>query len=207
VIGQEVSVNQTFDDFAGSTRSALGRVNALRRVQELLVKTAGVVAYGALWGLAAASGNPPQALLSAFKVPMVLCLTVLVALPSILVTRTLLRATLSPIDLLATLVTALYRGSLVLLGFAPLLAVYAYTSQWLSPWLAQASNWLAMGVSVATLVLELRKLDAPPRVFAPLAGVSIVVLGLALLQLIALATPILPVATMFGRGIDGLVSP
>jgi hypothetical protein len=159
----------------------------------------------AAWGVAAGSAQPLLALLNVYKVPMVLSLSLLVALPAVFVARSLLRITVPPLELVAAIVTGLERGALVLVGFAPLVAVYAYTSQWVSPLLAQGSGVLALVCGVVSLRSELSKLAAPRGALAALSAVTAVALTLAVVQLISLATPVLPVHTAFSSGIDGIL--
>lgn len=197
-------MSHTMNSFTDTTSTPIERAAATRHSQSLLRRAGLTLAMAAAWGLAAGSARPALALLNIYKVPMVLSLSLLVALPAILVTRNLLRITVPPIELLTAIVTGLERGALVLIGFAPLIAVYAYTSQWASPVLAQWSGGLALVCGMTSLCLELTKLQAPKSALLLLSMVTSIALGLSLVQLISLATPVLPVHTAFGAGIDGM---
>jgi hypothetical protein len=199
-------MTQVFETFAGRLETPAARTEALRRGQGVLRHALSTLGFAAIWGVAAGAGSPALALANLYKVPMVITLSTLVALPAILTTRHLLNLESSPLDLLAVLCKSLYRAGLVLLSFAPLLAVYAYTSQWFSPLLAQISGGLAILCAALSLYSGLSKLEGNRTRLLALTAVSALTLGLALLQLIAIATPILSVPTMFGRGIDGVVS-
>jgi hypothetical protein len=92
-----------------------------------------------------------------------------------------------------------------LLGCAPLLAVYAYTTLWVAPLLAQGSAMLALACGGLSLRTELSRIEAPRGHVALLGLVAVVTTSLALLQLISLATPVLTLPTIFGGGIDGML--
>jgi hypothetical protein len=191
--------------FEQSKENALERVERSRQQHELILKSLTTLGFGAIWGLAAGSAVPTLALANVYKVPMVIALSVVVALPGVLVARHLLKLEISVQALCAAIVTSLHRSTLVLLGFAPLLGVYAYTSQWVAPWLAQGSALLAMVCGAFSLRSELARLEAPRGPLLLLGFVALVALGLSLLQLITLATPVLTLPTAFGHGIDGVL--
>jgi hypothetical protein len=185
--------------------AALERAPNARRVHDVLRRALSGLGFAAVWGLAAGSAAPALAIANIYKVPMVLALSAVVALPAVLVTRHLLRVATSKFDLCAALVTSLYRASLVLLAVAPLLGVYAYTSQWVAPLLAQGSALLALVCGGLSLRSELVRLQGPRLQLWLLGSVTTVTLGLALLQLVSLATPVLTLPTVFGSGIDGVL--
>jgi hypothetical protein len=199
-------MTQVFETFVGKLETPAARTQALQISQRVLRYAIATLAFAAVWGIAAGAGSPALALANLYKVPMVITLSTLVALPAILTTRHLLELTCTPLGVLNALTRSLYRASLVLLSFAPLLAVYAYTSQWFSPVLAQISNGLALVCAVVSLHRELGKLEGSRARLLVLTAISTLTLCLALLQLIAIATPILSVPTAFGAGIDGVVS-
>jgi len=145
------------------------------------------------------------ALFNLYKVPIVLTLSVVVTLPAVLVARRLLGIAMSPVVLLTAIVTGLERGAMVLIGFAPLIAVYAYTSQWMSPVLAQWSAGFALLCGLGSLFGDVVQLPGSKGALLVLSVVTSVVLALSLVQLISLATPVLPVHTVFGAGIDGIL--
>jgi hypothetical protein len=191
--------------FENPKPSALERVESTRQQHELLTRALTALGFGALWGLAAGSAVPALAIANVYKVPMVIALSIAVALPGVLVARHLLKLQVSVQALCAMIVTSLHRSTLVLLGFAPLLGVYAYTSQWVAPVLAQGSALIALACGALTLKSELSRLDAPRGQLLTLGLVIVVALGLSLLQLITLATPVLTLPTAFGHGIDGVL--
>lgn len=201
-------IMETFERTSGGVGTSGGlaaRAAASRRVHDVLRTALTGLGFAAIWGLAAGSAAPALAVANIYKVPMVLALSALVALPAVLVTRHLLSIRISAFELCAALVTSLYRASLLLLGFAPLLGVYAYTSQWVAPWLAQGSASLALICGAVALRSELARLEAPRLQLWLLGAVATITLGLSLLQLVSLATPVLTLPTVFGSGIDGVL--
>jgi hypothetical protein len=196
---------QSMETFGETISVALPRAADSRQKHDVLLRALSGLGFAAVWGLAAGSAAPALAIANIYKVPMVLALSTVVALPAVLVTRHLLRIAIAPFELCSALVTSLYRASLLLLGFAPLLGVYAYTSQWVAPWLAQGSALLALGCGAVSLRSELARLTAPRLQLWVLGAVATVTLALSLLQLVSLATPVLTLPTVFGSGIDGVL--
>jgi hypothetical protein len=184
---------------------AIARVEQSRKTHDLLMKALGTMGFSAIWGLCAGSAQPMLALANVYKVPMVIALALVVSLPAVLVTRHLLRMDLHPREIAGALISSLFRASLVLLGVAPLLGVYAYTTLFVAPLLAQGSAFLALAVGGFALQTELRRLPAPPRQRFVLGLVCVGVLALSMLQLITLATPVLTIPTAFGAGIEGIL--
>lgn len=197
---------QTFDTFLSPDDARVeDRAARSRSLYGVVQRALTGLGFSAVWGLAAGSAAPALAVADIYKVPMVLALSAVVAMPAVLVTRHLLRLQVSPLEILAALVNGMYRASLVLLGFAPLLGVYAYTSQRVAPFLAQGSALAAVLCGVYALRSELARLNVPRFRLVVLGGVAAVTLLLALLQLVSLATPVLTLPTMFGHGIDGVL--
>jgi len=176
-----------------------------KAVYRTLSEALGALGFSAVWGFAAGAAAPLHALANIYKVPMVLALSLLVSLPAVLVTRHLVRAEVPVIEFIACQVRSAFRAALLLLGFAPLLLVYAYTSQWVAPYLAQSSAFFALACGAISLYSELSKLEAARWQVLLLGLVAVVTLALSLLQLISLATPILTLPTAFGAGIDGVL--
>jgi hypothetical protein len=196
---------QTFDTFVSPGDGLTERAALARTLYGVVQRALTGLGFAAVWGLAAGSAVPALAIADIYKVPMVLALSAMVATPAVLVTRHLLRLRVSPVAILSALVNSLYRGSLVLLGIAPLLGVYAYTSQRVAPLLAQGSAFFAVLCGAYALRGELSRLDLPRWRLTVLGGVMAVTLLLALLQLVSLATPVLTLPTVFGHGIDGVL--
>ena len=198
---------RTLLDLAGGEPLAddLGRAKRLQ-----LLTSAGLlsVVFAAVWGLAAGSGSLQLALANVYKVPMVVLLSALSAVPVGLLTNRLLGSKMRPGDLIACLAASVFAGSLVLAVLSPLVAVYYHTSAWAGPTLALGSAALATLVSVG-LFLRASLASAPREarlgaVVLPVSAVAIMELAV-MVQLIAMASPILPEETRFDGGIDQLV--
>jgi hypothetical protein len=199
---------QTFDGFleaAQPTATPAERVATSRALYETFARGLSGLGLAAIWGLMAGAAAPRLALANIYKVPMVVALSLAVALPGVLVARHLLHLAVPARQIVSALVVSMYRASLVLLGFAPLLGVYAYTSQTIAPLLAQVSALLALACGGVALRSELSRLAAARWQLWLLGGVAGVTVTLALLQLVSLATPVLTLPTVFGSGIEGVL--
>lgn len=164
----------------------------------------------ALWGVAAGSSSAALAVANAYKVPMVILLSAIAALPAGLVALRLTNGRLAARDLVSAFATSMFGGTLVLATLAPLVAVYYHTS-------SKAGVPLALGsvfVSLATATLLFgravkRKVAGEPGRTASLVPVVILVglFSAALMQFVALASPIIgDVGTRFDGGFDAVFS-
>lgn len=196
-------------DLAGGTPPT-DQLGSARRRQLLAAAGLLSVAFAGVWGLAAGSGSLALAAANVFKVPMVVLLSALSAVPVGLLANRLLGSPMRPSDLLLGMAASVFAGTLVLAVLSPLVAVYYHTSTWAGPTLALGSASLATLVSIGLLLRsavrsrpEDKKQQLGPVV---LPVVSIALMELAVMvQLIALAAPILPEETRFDGGIDQLV--
>lgn len=202
---EAVTLAQTIEGFIETATTPAARLERTRSLYDTFAHGLSGLCFAAVWGLAAGSAAPWLALANVYKVPMVLSLSLLVALPGVLVARHLLKLEVGKLEVVTSLVNSVYRASLVLLGFAPLLGVYAYTSQSVAPLLAQASALLALLCGGVVLRSELARLRASRWQLVVLGAVAAAFIGAALLQLVVLATPVLTLPTVFGSGIDGVL--
>jgi hypothetical protein len=196
---------QTIESFIDRAETPAARLATTRTLYDTCARGLSGLGFAAVWGLAAGAAAPRLAIANVYKVPMVLALSLAVALPGVLVARHLLRLQIQPLEIVSALVASKYRACLVLLGFAPLLGVYAYTSQSVAPLLAQVSALLALAVGGASMRSELSKTAAPRWQLLLLWCVAGALVSAALLQLVSLATPVLTLPTVFGSGIDGVL--
>lgn len=163
--------------------------------------------FAALWGVAAGSRLPTLALANVYKVPMVVLISAVGALPAGLLTWKLVGAPGRASDLLIAFVGGTFAGTLVLAVLSPLVALYYHSSLWAGPMLGQGSAILAL--FVAAIVFVRSMFGGPKRegsralLTFPVAVLSIVQVAM-LVQLVALASPILPERTIFSHGIDHL---
>jgi hypothetical protein len=160
-----------------------------------------------IWGLAAGSSSPALAAANAYKVPMVVLLSALTALPAGVVALRFANARLAASDLISAFATSIFGGTLVLATLAPLVAIYYHTSSKAGVPLALGSVFAAL--ATATLLFGRsvkRKVAGVEARLASLVPVVILVVlfSAALMQFVALASPIIGAATPFDQGVDGM---
>lgn len=97
----------------------------------------------ALYGLAAGTGTPSLMVANLFKLPMVVLLSTVGALPAGLLAWKLLGSEQRASDLVVGAASGVLTGSLVLAVLAPLVALYYQTSSWLGPALAMTAALVA----------------------------------------------------------------
>ncbi len=180
-----------------------------RRLQLML--TAGLLSlvFAALWGLAVGSASLGLAVANIYKVPMIILLSTLCTAPAGLLALRISGADYRASDLMFSFVTAVFSGSLVMGVLSPLVALYYHTSAWAGPFLGMGSSFLALIVAGFVFVRATqrrRKPDAMPNSLALPTIVVLVMNAACLLQLVALASPILPEATIFEGGVDSVIA-
>jgi hypothetical protein len=179
-----------------------------RRLQLAASALLGSLVFAAVWGLAAGSSDSLLAISNLYKLPMVVLLSALAAIPAGLLTWKFSGADCRATDLVLSFCTAVFGGSLVLAVLSPLVALYYHSSAWAGPLLALASVLLA--ISTATFLFARgtwRRLPRSSRraTVLPAVAVFAVVHLASLLQLIALASPIIPEWTVFDGGVDAFL--
>jgi hypothetical protein len=178
-----------------------------RRLFLALCAFSSALVLAACWGVAAGSGSGRFAAINAISVPLLLLLSSCAALPVVLVLFRLTSVEGRASDLALAHAGAVFGASLVLALLAPIVALYQYSSEWAGPVVAMASVVLAGALGLALLRRGLAKLvpDAKSRrgMLAPVALLC-VLQAAALLQLAAIAPPVMPHRTVFGHGIDAL---
>jgi hypothetical protein len=168
------------------------------------------LALSSLWGIAAGSASATLAIANAYKVPMVILLSALTALPAGLVALKLTNAKLTAVELSGAFALAIFGGTLVLATLAPLVAIYYHTSSKAGVPIAMGSVFVALGTAtllfgraVASRVLEKTGSVTTGRAASLLSVVVLVTLFIAaLLQYVALASPIIGEVTRFDGGFD-----
>jgi hypothetical protein len=179
-----------------------------RRLQLALGSVLAALGLAALWGVAVGCQSPALAAGNAVKVPMVLLLSVLSALPAALVAQKLLTLPGSGRSVLESVAGGVFASGLILGVLAPLVAIYYQTSAWAGPLLGIGSVLSALIVGNLVFVRSLfnrRPEGARRRLVVLPALVFIALQGMTLVQFIALASPIFPETTRFDAGIDGLI--
>jgi hypothetical protein len=163
--------------------------------------------FAAIWGVAAGSRLPSLAIANLYKLPMVILLSSVGALPAGLLTWKLIGAPGRASDLVIAFVSGTLAGTLVLAVLAPLVALYYHSSLWAGPMLGQGSAILALLVAVVVFARSIfggpGREGSRAKLTFPVAVLATVKVAM-LMQLIALASPILPERTIFSHGIDHL---
>ncbi|MCB9741048.1 MAG: hypothetical protein H6741_17255 [Alphaproteobacteria bacterium] len=163
--------------------------------------------FAALYGLAAGSTDLSLALSNVYKMPMVIVLSALCAVPAGLLTWKLLGGRGHASSLLMSQAAGTMTGTLVLAALAPIVALYYHTSGYLGGTLALATGGLALAVGLAVHVRALAKRTPSGSGLAARgpAVVMMVVQMAAMIQFIHVASPILPELTVFDGGMDAIV--
>lgn len=157
-----------------------------------------------LWGLAAGSASPALALANSYKVPIVILLSALTALPAGLVTLRLTNAKLAGAQLASAFATSIFGGTLVLATLAPLVAIYYHTSSKAGVPLTLGSVFVALATASLLFTRAVARRVTGDKA-SRLAVIVLVVLFLAaLMQYVALASPIIGASTPFEGGFDSV---
>lgn len=178
-----------------------------RRDHLLVGALLSALACAGLWGAAAGSADVPTALGNLYKVPMVVALSSLAAVPAGLVVHRLFAIPGRTRDVLHAFALAVFSGTLVLAVASPLVALYYHSSTWAGPYLAMGSAALALVTALVMFTRGVWRHAATPADKAPMLAPVIVMTAMqlaAMLQLVALASPILPEQTVFDGGVDRL---
>jgi len=196
-------LNILFDLMTGKAK--LDELGSARRWQLAASALLLALGFGALWGLAAGSSSWPQAIANVWKVPMVVLFGALAAIPGGLVTWKLCGAPGRASALVTQFAGSIFAGTLMMAVLAPLVALYYHSSSWAGPMLALGSTLLAIVVAVGVFVRgAFRGAVDQGALILPVFAFVALHLG-AMLQLIALASPILPEVTVFDAGVDGFL--
>jgi hypothetical protein len=166
------------------------------------------VFFAAIWGLAAGSADLATAFSNVYKVPMVLLLSALCALPAGLLAWKLFSVETRATDLVISLAACNFTATLVLAVLAPVVALYYHTSGYLGGVLAMGACILALLVGWIVMVLStVRRAPVKGMRLSTLvpAGIVLMIHAATLVQFIHLASPILPEITVFDGGMDAVL--
>lgn len=196
-------------DLAGGAplpEEADGPAHRIRLMTAALLAACGLAA---IYGLAAGSTDIGLAVSNLYKMPMVVVLSALAAIPAALVAWKLTGAVTRATDLLMGLAAGNLTGTLVLAVLAPVVALYYHTSGWLGGTLALGAAALAMLVGVVTMLrgVASRIPEGASNGAVAIPVMVMVAMQLAVMvQLIYVASPILPEITVFDGGMDAVLS-
>jgi len=184
----------------------------LTRAQETMLAILAVaasLALSAFWGIAAGSSSASLAVANAYKVPMVILLSALTALPAGLVALRLTNAKLPAAELASAFASSNFGGTLVLATLAPLVAIYYHTSSKAGVPLALGSVFIALATATLLFARTVGRRvaahvgEGEGRTASLVAvGVLVAVFVAALLQYVAVAAPIIGEVTRFNGGFD-----
>jgi hypothetical protein len=164
--------------------------------------------FAAVYGAAAGCTEPMLAVANLVKMPVVVLLGVGSALPIGLLTWKVVGEGTRLSSVAVSLVTGVFTGTLLLACAAPLIALYYLTTDYTGAAVALSAVALAVVLGVGNAfraALNRRPEEVSPlRVIVPM-GAMLGVFMLSLLQLVHLASPILPEETIFDRGVDGIL--
>lgn len=186
-------------------RWPLERQGSAQRVQMALRAGGAAIALASFYGVVIGSTDLGLALGNAWKLPGVLALSTLTALPAGLLAHRLMGGQRGSSNLFTATMAGNFAAALVLASLSPLVALYYHTSTLLGAPLAMLTGSLALFVGVGSGIRlmwrseELRKALVVPTL------VLLVVQLLAMLQFLHLASPILPEATIFESGLEGML--
>jgi hypothetical protein len=181
----------------------------LTRAQETMLAILAVGAslvLSAIWGVAAGSSSAALAVANAYKVPMVILLSAVTALPAGLVALRLTNAKLPAAELASAFASAIFGGTLVLATLAPLVAIYYHTSSKAGVPLALGSVFVALATATLLFARAVGRRvgrEGEGRTASLIAvAVLVAVFVAALLQYVAVAAPIIGEVTRFDGGFD-----
>ena len=180
-----------------------------RRAQIIISAALASTGFAALFGLAAGSTELGLAFANLYKMPMVILLSAVCAVPAGLLAWKLMGGTTRPSNLLMGLAAGNFSGTLVLAAMAPVVALYYHSSAHLGGTLAMAAVYggLAVGVLVLVRAIKQRAGEGADRWTIGVPATVLLVLQLAcLVQFIYIASPILPELTVFDGGMDAMLS-
>jgi hypothetical protein len=180
-----------------------------RRTQLMIAALILSIVFAALWGVAIVVARQPHMIASnLLKLPMIVLLSALIAAPAGLLTWKLSGAQCRASDLMLGFTSGIFSGTLVLAVLAPVVALYYASSVWAGPVLAQAA--IGLGLVTGSVVFVrgvLKRMNGSRRtVVLPIAVFKVMQIA-SLLQLVAIASPLLPERTTFDQGIDHVTAP
>lgn len=180
-----------------------------KRARLLIQAALATVVFAAIYGVAAGSTDMTLAMSNIYKMPMVILLSALSAVPACLLTWKLVGAKHKASDLMMGLASANFTATLVLAVLAPVVALYYHTSGYLGGTLAMGTAALALVTGLVILVRAVFKRVPSSVRKREVALPMLVLVGIqlaTLIQFIYIASPILPEITVFDGGMDALVA-
>lgn len=182
-------------------------VSTARTMQLAVLGLGASLALAAVWGVGAGAGNLDQMLGNLLRVPALVLLSTLAAMPAGLLAWKLGGVRERSANLLLAHSSSLFGGMMVLASLTPVVALYYHSSTWAGPALAMGSVVVCVAVAVFGFVRRVLGGVLPAqrrKAFMAVAVFAVMQLA-TLVQLLALLGPVLPEVTMFDAGVDGLL--
>ena len=198
-------LHRIFDSLSGEPTEfeQRGSASRLTLIAITLVAAAG---FSAVFGIAVGSTVGAMALANVVKLPLVVVLSGLFALPTAVLVLRVFGSPIRATDLWQSQATATLATSLVLASTAPLIGLFYHSSAGLGGVVAVGTVFAAIGLGLYVFVRSIAA-RTKKKARGILPALALVLLQLlAVVQLVGLASPILPEVTPFSRGIDGLVT-
>lgn len=184
------------------------KISASRALHIAIGSILFALVLSSLWGGAAGSRSAVMAASSGIKVPVIVLLSTLTALPATLLTLRLSGVPFATRRLFMSISSGVLAGALMLAALAPIVGIYYHTSAEVGVQLAVVSAFVALGVGglimVRNTLKQLPEGMSARSIAMPLV-VFVIVLLAAMLQFVALASPVLPSPSAFDGGIDGML--
>ncbi len=194
-------------DFVGPKPVEVKDISRAKRYATAIFGFLAALLAAALWGIAAGTHEGHLALANAARVPMLLGVASLAALPIGLLTWKLTTTLGRGSDLVLGHAAATFTGALALAALAPIVVLYQESSVWAGPVVALGSAVVGVLVGLVALFRVVRKLVTSGRerlaLLFPFA-LMFAVETATLMQLSAIMPPVFPERSAFGRGIDGM---
>jgi hypothetical protein len=210
---------KTLMHLVGGYRLPDSENGSARRLQLVALAALASAVLCAIYGFIAGSGGDMgMAMANLYKMPMVVLLSSVSAIPAGLLAWKLVQSSGRWTDLIVGTAAGTLTGSLILAVLSPLVGLYYATSTWLGPALALGIAGTATLTGMVILArFVIHGSDALPkdpaisgtisawaRRLVPLAVMATIQMA-TLTQLIALASPILYEETVFDGGVDAIL--
>jgi hypothetical protein len=195
-------------DYIGGHYSDIEAEGTARQLRLILLAGVATILSTAIYGFAVGCVDQSLAFTNIFKLPMVVLLSGVAALPPGLLAGKLTESRMAPTDITSSLMSANMTGSLVLLSAAPVVALYYLSGSTFSAYIAfgaaLAGEFVALWIFFRAAHKRKPKDATWFDVWFPSAVLAVVQI-VAIIQLIGIASPILPEMTLLSQGMDGLM--
>jgi len=195
-------------DLASGRPLAREEEGTAHRMQLVVHATLATIVFAMIYGVAAGSTDLGLAVANIYKLPMIILLSALCALPAGLLAWKLLGARNRASDLLIGVAAGNFTAALVLAALSPLVGLYYHTSGYMGGRIAMVAGGFAVLLGLVTVVRAVLSraggLPSKASMAIPLAVLVSVELA-SLVQFIHVASPILPEVTVFDGGVDAML--